>query len=163
LTHDTIQEDILRLATAKEVTLTCAESCTGGMLAAALTDLPGSSAMFEYGFVTYSNVAKVKLLNVKQETLDLYGAVSEPTVCEMALGALLLSEADFSVAISGIAGPGGSDHKPEGRVCFALARRGEGEKPKVSAETVEFGALGRDQVRQVSQNHALELFYSALS
>lgn len=154
---------ILRLATEQNLVLTCAESCTGGLVAAALTHAPGSSKMFEFGFVTYSNVAKIKLLNVAPSTVDTFGAVSEPTVREMALGALAQSGADISVAISGIAGPGGSDHKPEGRVCFALARRQKHAPASVSAETKEFGACGRDKVRLRARDYALRLLRCELA
>ena len=137
--------------------ITCAESCTGGMVAAALTDLPGSSAMFDRGFITYTNAAKVKMLGVRPATLDAHGAVSEQVASEMAKGALAASDAGIAVAITGIAGPGGSDHKPEGRVCFGVARGAS-----VFTQTQEFGALGRDQVRLAAQNHALMLILQAL-
>ncbi|WP_035384756.1 nicotinamide-nucleotide amidase [Ferriphaselus sp. R-1] len=104
--------------------LAAAESCTGGAVAAAITDIAGSSAWFERGFVTYANAAKVEMLGVNPATLDRYGAVSEATVREMALGALQHSHAHISLAISGIAGPdGGSPDKPVGTVWFAWARK----------------------------------------
>lgn len=135
-----------------------AESCTGGMVAVALTDLAGSSDVFERGFVTYSNDAKVELLGVSRQTLANHGAVSEPVALEMAAGALVRSPADLAVSITGIAGPGGSEVKPEGRVCFGLARRGT----ETRVETVEFGALGRARVRQAACEHALGLLAAAL-
>ena len=138
--------------------ITCAESCTGGMVAVALTDVAGSSDVFERGFVTYSNAAKVGLLGVSPQTLTDHGAVSEPVAREMAMGALAHSPADLAVSITGIAGPGGSEFKPEGRVCFGLARRGQ----PVRVETVEFGALGRAKVRQAATQHALGLLARAL-
>jgi nicotinamide-nucleotide amidase len=101
-------------------TLVTAESCTGGWIAKAITDVPGSSAWFEQGFVTYSNAAKIDLLGVQPVTLQVHGAVSEPTVREMAQGALMRSRAQLAVAVSGIAGPdGGSVHKPVGTVWLA--------------------------------------------
>lgn len=104
--------------------VTCAESCTGGWVAKALTDIAGSSAYFDRGFVTYSNAAKHDLLGVSETTLANYGAVSEAVVREMALGALREANADFAVSISGIAGPdGGSADKPVGTVWFAFAAR----------------------------------------
>ena len=104
--------------------VTCAESCTGGLLAANLTRLPGSSAWFDMGFVTYSNEAKQQMLNVNPTTLAHYGAVSEEVVREMALGALISSKADYALSISGIAGPaGGSEDKPVGLVWFGLASK----------------------------------------
>ena len=147
----TLSEQLLALATEKRLTVTTAESCTGGMVAAAITDTAGSSAIFERGFVTYSNMAKHDMIGVKTETLDAFGAVSEQVACEMAKGALAAADADVAVAISGIAGPGGSEFKPEGRVCFGWSSRlGTG------SETIEFGALGRAKVRQASTEHALQ-------
>jgi nicotinamide-nucleotide amidase len=106
--------------------LTVAESCTGGWLAKVITDLPGSSAWFECGYVTYSNRSKQSMLGVTEETLNAHGAVSEATVSEMAQGALKQSCADIALAVSGIAGPdGGSEEKPVGTVCFAWQRQGE--------------------------------------
>jgi nicotinamide-nucleotide amidase len=102
-----------------------AESCTGGLVAGAITDVAGSSAWFERGFVTYSNEAKIEMLGVRTETLAAHGAVSEATAREMALGALARSGSDLVAAVTGIAGPsGGSTEKPVGLVCFAWARRG---------------------------------------
>ena len=126
-------------------------------MAVALTDVAGSSDVFERGFVTYSNAAKVEMLGVAAETLAAHGAVSEPVAEEMAAGALTRSGADVAVAITGIAGPGGSEFKPEGRVCFGLAVKGR----PVRAETVEFGALGRGRVRQAAADHALTLLVQA--
>ncbi|KGM47401.1 CinA family protein [Pseudooceanicola atlanticus] len=135
------------------LTLVTAESCTGGMVCAALTDIAGSSKVVLGGVVSYSNGLKQGLLGVTTDTLKTHGAVSEETAQEMASGALETSGADLAVAITGIAGPGGSETKPEGRVCFALARR---DQP-VFHETVEFGALGRENVRAASCAHALGL------
>ncbi len=102
--------------------LTLAESCTGGMVAQAVTSVAGSSTWFERGFVTYSNQAKLEMLGVSEETLQQYGAVSEQTAMEMAIGALKHSHAAVSASITGIAGPtGGSAAKPVGTVCFAVA------------------------------------------
>lgn len=152
-----IAQDIVTQARALGLQITCAESCTGGMVAAALTDVPGSSAMFERGFVTYSNVAKSEMLGVLSDTLTNYGAVSEQVTREMALGARRAAKADIAVAISGIAGPGGSEHKPEGRVCYGLVTA-----QGVITQTVEHGALGRAQVRQAARDHALALIQQAL-
>ncbi|SLN37291.1 Nicotinamide-nucleotide amidohydrolase PncC [Roseivivax jejudonensis] len=155
--HEEAAEAIRRAATDRGLTVTAAESCTGGMVAAALTDVAGSSAIFERGYVTYSNAAKSEMLGVSPDTLAAHGAVSEPVVREMAQGARDLARADIAVAISGIAGPGGSDTKPEGRVCFALATdRG------TDVETVEFGALGRAAVRAAARDRALALIRAAL-
>ncbi len=148
---------LIALATAKGWMIATAESCTGGMVAAALTDVAGSSTAFERGFVTYSNTAKIQVLGVSAKTLETTGAVSEETAIEMAAGAVNHSGAKLAVSITGIAGPGGSDFKPEGRVCFGLA-----SPDGVQAETVEFGPLGRAQVRNAARDHALALLASAL-
>ncbi|CUH40430.1 Nicotinamide-nucleotide amidohydrolase PncC [Jannaschia seosinensis] len=148
--------DLLEICIEQRLTVATAESCTGGSLAAALTALPGASAMFQWGAVTYANAAKREMLGVSQMTLIAHGAVSEEVAQEMAAGARERSGADLAVAITGIAGPGGSDHKPEGRVCFGLA-----DARGVRTETVEFGALGRDAVRAAARDHALELLLAA--
>ncbi len=149
---------ILDAARKAGLRIATAESCTGGMVAVALTDVAGSSDVFERGFVTYSNAAKADMLGVSETTLFNHGAVSEEVAVEMAEGALANSEADLAVAITGVAGPGGSAFKPEGRVCFALAREGAATQ----AETVEFGALGRDRVRLAARDHALGLLQAAV-
>lgn len=142
---------------ARGIKVATAESCTGGMVAAALTDLPGSSAVMMGGVVTYSNAAKRALLGVEAGALEQHGAVSEVVAGQMAQGALrAVPEANLAVSITGIAGPGGSDFKPEGRVCFGLAVRGH-----VTTETVEFGALGRDVVRRAARDHAMMLILQA--
>lgn len=109
---------------ARGCTLAVAESCTGGMVAQAITSIAGSSAWFDRGFVTYSNAAKVEMLGVSNQTLTQFGAVSEQTAKEMALGALNNSHADIAGSITGIAGPdGGTPDKPVGTVCFAWVGR----------------------------------------
>lgn len=153
----TLAADLLDKARRKGVTIAVAESCTGGMVCAALTDVPGSSDVLDRGFVTYSNDAKQALLDVSPDTLAGHGAVSEPVAAEMAEGALKQSLAQLTVATTGIAGPGGSEHKPEGRVCFGVARPG-----RIFTQTVEFGALGRDRVRAEATEHALKLLLAAL-
>lgn len=153
-----IVSEILVAARAKGIRIATAESCTGGMIAVALTDIAGSSDVFDRGFVTYSNEAKVAMLAVRQATLDLFGAVSEPIAAEMADGALAAANAGLAVSVTGIAGPGGSDFKPEGRVCFGLARNG---KP-TETHIVEFGPLGRAAVRAAATEFALGLLSEAL-
>ncbi|MDA0721390.1 MAG: CinA family protein, partial [Proteobacteria bacterium] len=125
---------------------------------AALTDVAGSSAMFDRGFVTYTNAAKMQVLGVRAVTLEAHGAVSEQVAAEMAQGALAHSAATLAVSITGIAGPGGSEHKPEGLVCFAIAT-----PDRCTTQTVEFGALGRAQVRQAARDHALGVLLAALT
>ena len=149
---------LLDLAKAQGATVATAESCTGGMIAAALTDIPGSSAVVDRGFVTYSNAAKMQMLGVSAQTLKDFGAVSEETGREMAEGALRAAGTTFAVSVTGIAGPGGSEHKPEGRVCFGLAQSGA----ETVTELVDFGALGREKVRLASRDHALAMLQSAL-
>ncbi|TNJ41603.1 CinA family protein [Phaeobacter sp. B1627] len=154
--------DVARLldrAKALNATVATAESCTGGMIAAALTEIPGSSAVVDRGFVTYSNGAKMQMLGVRSDTLETFGAVSEETAREMAEGALAQAGVRFAVSVTGIAGPGGSEHKPEGRVCFGLAQTGA----DTITELVDFGPLGRDQVRLASRDHALQMLWRALS
>jgi nicotinamide-nucleotide amidase len=134
-----------------------AESCTGGLVAAALTEIAGSSDVVEAGFVTYSNEAKVELLGVSEEVVETFGAVSIAVAWGMAQGALARSNADVAVAITGIAGPaGGSIRKPVGTVVFARARRGADPK-EIVADTKEFGDLGRGGVRLQAALCALEL------
>ena len=150
---------LLAAARARGVRIAVAESCTGGLIAAALTEVAGASEVFECGFVCYSNAAKVAMLGVRPATLAAHGAVSEQVAGEMAAGALARSAATLAVAVTGIAGPGGSEFKPEGRVCFALARTGR----PVHRETVEFGALGRAKVRRAALAHALALLAAAVA
>ncbi len=151
--------DLVTRARAANAVIATAESCTGGMVAAAITDIPGSSHVFDRGFVTYSNAAKQDLLGVRPETLSALGAVSEEVAREMAEGALSRTPATLAVSITGIAGPGGSEHKPEGRVCFGLARDGA---PTLT-QTIDFGALGRASVRARARDHALQLLLDALA
>jgi nicotinamide-nucleotide amidase len=134
-----------------------AESCTGGLVAAALTEIAGSSEVFGAGFVTYSNEAKVALLGLNEEVIETFGAVSVATAGGMAQGALGRSGADVAVAITGIAGPGGgSERKPVGTIVFARARRGDDPKG-IFADTRHFGDLGRGGVRLQAALCALEL------
>lgn len=131
--------------------LVTAESCTGGMIATAITDYSGSSSWFERGFVTYSNLAKQQCLNVSQDIIEKYGAVSEQVAKLMAEGALANSDADVAIATTGIAGPdGGSEHKPVGTVCFGYASNSGISK----SETILFKG-DRASIRQQATNHAL--------
>ena len=148
---------VLQSCKDRKLTISVAESCTGGLLAAALTEPPGASEVFTLGVVSYSNEAKTELISVDSGTLATYGAVSEQVACQMAAGVRELAESDLSLAITGIAGPGGSEYKPEGRVCFAVA----GDTGILKAETIEFGALGRKGVRNAARDHALTLLWDA--
>jgi nicotinamide-nucleotide amidase len=134
-----------------------AESCTGGLVAAALTEIAGSSEILEAGFVTYSNDAKLQLLDVADDVIETFGAVSVAVAWAMAQGALERSGADIAVAITGIAGPGGgTEKKPVGTVVFARAERG-GDPNEVVAEKRKFGDLGRGGIRLQAALCALEL------
>ena len=134
-----------------------AESCTGGLVSAALTEIPGSSDVVEGGFVTYSNDAKMGFIHVSPDVLDTFGAVSVATAWSMAQGALEHSHADVAVAITGIAGPGGgSAKKPVGTVVFARAERGA-DPANIVADRHEFGDLGRGGIRLQAALVALDL------
>ena len=148
---------LLDLARERGVMIALAESCTGGLIAAAITEVAGSSAVFDRGFMTYTNAAKMQMLGVLPATLEAFGAVSEQVAAEMAQGALDRSDAQIALSVTGIAGPGGSDHKPEGRVCFGVAT-GDG----VHAETVEFGPIGRAEVRSATVRHAFALLMAGI-
>ena len=150
-------KDIVERASAAGIVIATAESCTGGMISAAITDVAGSSRVLDRGFVTYSNAAKMDMLGVSADTLDTDGAVSEQVAAEMAAGALKHSNATLTVSVTGIAGPGGSDFKPEGRVCIGIAT-----KDGVETHQVDFGPLGRRGVRSATVAHALELLLQKL-
>lgn len=137
-----------------------AESCTGGLIIAAMTDIPGSSSMVDRGFVTYSNEAKMEMLGVRAQTLAAHGAVSKETALEMATGALAHSRAGIALAVTGIAGPdGGSAEKPVGLVWFGLAMMGR----EAVAEKRIFDNQGRDYIRRETVITALGLGLQALS
>lgn len=148
---DTLSVALGEALAARSWMLATAESCTGGWIAEAVTATAGSSGWFDRGFVTYSNEAKIEMLGVSPATLAEHGAVSEATVCEMACGALERSRAEVSVAVSGVAGPGGgSVQKPVGMVCLAWAQRGL--PPRVV--TMQFDG-DREAVRRQTVEHAL--------
>ncbi len=154
---------VLLAAKTQDLSLYTAESCTGGMLGAALTGVAGASDVFQMGFICYSNRAKMDVLGVGEATLTQFGAVSEQCAEEMATGALARGgsgsgKSGIAIAITGIAGPGDSDHKPEGRVCFAIAT-----SAGASSQTQEFGAIGRDNVRGKAVLHGLDLLLSAIN
>ena len=134
-----------------------AESCTGGIVSAALTESSGASDVFEAGFITYANEAKLGQLGVSLDVLETFGAVSIAVAWAMARGALEKSQADVAVAITGIAGPGGgSEKKPVGHVVFACARKG-GDANDITADSHEFGDLGRSRIRHQAALVALDL------
>lgn len=152
--------DVTNNLRALHLQIATAESCTGGLIAGLLTELPGSSNWFERGFVTYSNLAKEEMLGIKSELIQLHGAVSEPVAEAMALGALEYSMADVALAVTGIAGPdGGSEAKPVGTVCFAWAIR---DLPVVSVRS-HFANVSRKKIRQLACARALEGVLSLLN
>ncbi|WP_300029972.1 CinA family protein [uncultured Roseobacter sp.] len=153
-----LAHQVIEHARQQDVMIVTAESCTGGMIAAALTDIPGASAVVERGFVTYTNAAKTEMIGVSEKTLERFGAVSEDVAAEMARGARAASHAGLAVSVTGIAGPGGSEFKPEGRVCFGIST-----PDNLQTETVEFGALGRGKVRAAARDHALKLILKTLN
>jgi len=162
---DKLASELGQMLAEQSLTLATAESCTGGWVAKVVTDIPGSSAWFDRGFVTYGDLAKQEMLGVSAATLDAEGAVSEAVVREMALGALSRSRAQVALAISGIAGPaGGSEDKPVGTVWFAWALHGAlrgigpgGDEPRteIRAQLLQF-AGDREEVRHQSVRVALE-------
>ena len=151
--------DLVHTAQARGLWLTLAESCTGGLIAARLTDIPGASAVFDRGFVTYSNAAKTELLGVEAALILRHGAVSEQVAMAMAEGALARSRADVALSVTGIAGPGGgTPAKPVGLVWFGLARRGRVTR----AARHVFVDLGRDHIRAEATATGLGLLLSAV-
>ena len=150
-----LSEKVGRALKARGATVTTAESCTGGWIAKAITDIAGSSAWFERGFVTYSNEAKSQMIGVSEATLRDNGAVSEPVVVEMAIGALRAARADYAISVSGVAGPdGGSVEKPVGTVWFGVASaKGEGITRR------ECFSGDRESVRRQATEYALKTLW----
>lgn len=145
--------ELFELCLKYEIVVSTAESCTGGLIAACVTDIAGSSAMFDRGFVTYSNQAKLEMLGVNSQTLDEFGAVSRQIALEMAAGALKNSNASLSIAVTGVAGPsGGTPQKPVGLVHIAVNLKGE-----VQHQECRFGALTRHEIRSETVRRALEM------
>jgi nicotinamide-nucleotide amidase len=150
-----LSEAVVGDLTAASKVVSTAESCTGGWIAKSITDVAGSSAVFAYGVVSYSNGAKESILGVKNQTLEEHGAVSQPVVEEMAEGVLHLSGADIAVAVSGIAGPdGGTEDKPVGTVWFAWAVR-DGTEALIDTSCKQFTG-DRDLIRELTVAHALQ-------
>ncbi len=159
MTNAELANALLQVCQQRGIMLATAESCTGGMIIAALTDIAGSSAVVDRGLITYSNEAKMEMLGVSAATLEAHGAVSRETVLEMASGALARSRAGLALAVTGIAGPGGgSPEKPVGLVWFGVALKGG----PVAAELNMFADNGRDFIRRETVKHALEIGLRAL-
>ncbi|MEO1918451.1 MAG: CinA family protein [Paracoccaceae bacterium] len=149
---------VVQAAKDQGVLIATAESCTGGMIAAALTGVAGSSAVFDRGFVTYSYPSKTEMLNVSKKTLNAFGAVSEQVAMEMAAGALQGSDADISIAVTGVAGPGADRDKAEGLVWFGLATVNE-----VLTRQQHYGPIGRDNVRMATVETGLQWLLDEIS
>ncbi|MBD9387784.1 CinA family protein [Agrobacterium sp. AGB01] len=149
-----LAQKMISHGTARGEMVSTAESCTGGLIAGALTEIAGSSAVVDRGFVTYTNEAKADMLGVQDKTLETFGAVSKETALQMVQGALLRSRASHAVAVTGIAGPGGgSDTKPVGLVHLAaMSRNGA-----ILHREMRYGDIGRDQVRLATVKTALEM------
>jgi nicotinamide-nucleotide amidase len=153
-----LAETILSEARQLNLKIAVAESCTGGLIAACLTAIPGSSDVFERGFVTYSNQAKSEMLGVRPELIATHGAVSIEVAAAMAQGALTHSHADVAVSVTGIAGPGGGSlHKPVGTVCFGQASAGFSH-----ADRIVFPDQGRVAIRDAALDHALTLLLTTI-
>lgn len=151
-------ETVLQRARTAGVMIATAESCTGGLVSALLTEIPGSSDVVDRAFVTYSNEAKTEMLGIPARVIAANGAVSREVAIRMAEHALLKSNADIAVSITGIAGPGGSAHKPAGLVHFGLALR---DRPGIS-DVQRFGDRGRSLVRRQSVHNALRLLHQGV-
>ncbi len=150
-------EKLVNILIDNNLTVTTAESCTGGMVSSSIVDIANASKVLNVSFVTYANDAKVKYLGVKEETISKYGVVSEEVTAQMALGAMKEAKADVSLVTSGVAGPGGgTKYHPVGMVCFGI-----GIKGKVYTYTMQFGDIGRNNVRIAATefivNKAIEL------
>ena len=159
-----LAQELVGLLTAQGKRIATVESCTGGLVAGAITAISGSSAVFDYGFVTYSNTAKTRLVHVPQALLEIHGAVSQQVARAMAEGALREAGADIALSITGIAGPtGGTAEKPVGMVCFGLSRSGRKGEIITEARVEQFGDIGRDAVRQRSVEVALSWALKVLS
>ena len=155
---DISPKQIINLALKKQFRISIAESCTGGLLTASLTEIPGSSEVIDRGYVTYSNQSKVDLLNVKKSTLYQHGAVSAETAKEMALGAHEKSDSQLSISITGVAGPSHSEQKVVGLVYFGWA----GTQISNNSEHVNFGSLDRQVIRLQAVEHAINILYRFL-
>ena len=154
-----LASEIINKCRSKKFKISVAESCTGGLISSIITSIPGSSDVFECGFITYSNNSKRKFLNVSQNTLSLYGAVSEEVVIEMISGLKLRTQSDILMAISGIAGPGGgTKDKPEGLVWISYAFKNN----NIKTSKQKYGPIGRKLVRDKSSIESLKYLLSLL-
>ncbi|MBO5353680.1 MAG: CinA family protein [Lachnospiraceae bacterium] len=154
-----LEEQLVNRLIEKNWHISCAESCTGGLVAAHIVNVANASSVLDVSFVTYANEAKMKYVNVSPDTIAAYGVVSEEVVREMALGVAEAAGSEVGIGISGIAGPGGgTDKKPVGMVCFGFSVNGT-----VTTRTMQFGAAGRNEVRRRSTEYALQTMLELLS
>ena len=155
----TIEEQLVNVLIEKNWHISCAESCTGGLVASRIVNVANASRVLDVSFVTYANEAKMKYLGVSQDTILQYGVVSEPVVAEMAAGVAKESGSEVGISVSGIAGPsGGTEKKPVGMVCFGCYIHGE-----LTTKTCQFGNPGRNEVRALSTEYALQTALELLS
>ncbi len=155
----TLEEQLVNKLTEKGWHIACAESCTGGLIASRIVNVANASKVLNVSFVTYANEAKMKYLGVSQDTILQYGVVSEPVVAEMAAGVAKESGSEVGISVSGIAGPsGGTDKKPVGMVCFGFYINGE-----LTTKTCQFSNPGRNEVRALSTDYALQTALELLS
>lgn len=152
-------KSLINIAKEKKIIIATAESCTGGLLAAKITSVAGSSAVFDRGFITYSNQSKEVMLKVNKKTLIKFGAVSTEVAKEMAINALIESNANLTLSITGVAGPGHSAGKLEGLVCFGWA----GTSIKASSELIQFGQIGRYNVRRESVSYGIKKLFNLIN
>lgn len=163
-----LEEQVVNKLIEKQFTISFAESCTGGLCAARIVNVPNASQVLNASFITYANEAKIHYLDVKPETIAQYGVVSEEVATQMAIGAAYKNNADIGVGITGIAGPSGAtDKKPVGMVCFGFCRRAKNpdgsDAVHVRTDTRQFGSIGRQQVRESSVAFVLETLLTFLS
>ncbi len=152
-------EELVKLLQKKHYHISCAESCTGGLLASSIVEVPAASSVFDMSFVTYANEAKVRLVGVDEAAIEKYGVVSEVVAIQMALGCSTAADSEIGVGISGIAGPtGGTDTKPVGMVCFGFKING-----KIISTTKQFGNIGRNEVRLASVNYVIDFLLQYLT
>lgn len=154
-----LEEQLVNKLIENNLHISCAESCTGGLVASRIVNVANASKVFDASFVTYANEAKIKYLGVSPETIVKYGVVSEEVVLEMAAGVAKETGAQVGIAVSGIAGPGGgTEKKPVGMVCFGFYVKG-----KITTRTCQFGNPGRNEVRALSTNFALQTALELIS
>ena len=154
-----LNKKIVSILKKKKIKLAIAESCTGGLLSCSIASVSGASKVFLMGLVTYSNQAKINILKVPKKVIQKHGAVSVQCCLSMVNNLSKISKSKVCISITGIAGPGGSEYKPEGLVCFAIAQKNS----EMRVETIEYGPLGRNNIRSSAVEKAIELLHEELS